>query len=303
MRLAVPAVPLLLVGCATAMPERTSEAGLYVDVRKAVEMGEGTGWVVDRYEIAEVIPKVARSLCEAGPETRLGVIRWLEARIEAEGGPARDAWERNGHDEDAIGELLTLERTREVLREGHARAEEDCPFWLEPDDEFAGVHGDANRAIVMAESLGGFGLVVRDGRVALGGGGGGRLMLGWGLDVRRTMAFGLEVGGVADLTENDDGSRAVAARFAAAAPVLLRLRDSLRIVDFEIAPTVRFTEQRIRPPGFRASVGGGLSTLRLGGFMPHGLLWIGYEYQPSWDGAGPEHSVRIGTRVGIDWDP
>lgn len=285
----------------TALPDRTTEAALYMDARKAVESQEGTGWVIDRHEIAEVLPEVARSICEADAETRLGVIRWLEEQIRQEGGPARELYAR---DSDAdIDTLLTLERTRDLIRAGHDGAEDDCPFWLEQDPSFAGVHGDAARLIVIAESLGGGGLILRGSELAIGGGGGGRLLFGYGLDVRHTLAIGGEVGGVAELVETGDGGRTVVARFMAAAPVLLRTRNGLAVVDLELTPVVRFSADRIRPPGFRAAIGGGVSTLRLGAFMPHALLWIGYEYQPPWDGGPAEHSIRVGTRVGVDWDP
>ena len=287
--------------CITALPERTGEAALYMDLRKAVESQEGTGWVVDRLEIEDVLPDVAPSICQAEPETRLGVIRWLDGRIAEEGGPARELYAR---DPDAdIDTLLTLERAQAVLRSAHESAEDDCPFWLEEDTDFAGVHGDAARLVVIAESIGGGGLMFRSGEVALGGGGGGRLLFGYGLDVRRTLAIGAEVGGVAELVETGDGGRTLVARFMAAAPVLLRTREGLAVFDVEVTPTVRFSADRIRPPGVRVAIGGGVSTLRLGAFMPHVLLWIGYEYQPPWDGGSAEHSIRIGTRVGVDWDP
>src|SRR5690606_14860311 len=114
-RLAVVLLPLLAVGCATALPKRSAEAALYADLRKAVELNEGTGWVIDRHEVEEILPEVARSACLAGPETRLAVIRWIDAQVVAEGGPAREAWERNGRDEGAISGLLSLERTGAVL--------------------------------------------------------------------------------------------------------------------------------------------------------------------------------------------
>ena len=292
---------MLLTGCVTALPERTSEAALYMDLRKAVESQEGTGWVVDRHEIDEVLPDVARSVCQAEPAARLGVLRWLEAQIEEEGGPARELFARD-RDADVDG-LLTLERTRDVLATAHDSADMDCPFWLESDDAFAGVHGDAARLVLIAESLGGGGLVFRGDEVALGGGGGGRLLFGYGLDVRRTLAIGGEVGGVAELVETGDGGRTLVARFMAGVPILLRTREGLAVVDAEITPIVRFSADRVRPPGVRVALGGGVSTLRLGAFMPHALLWIGYEYQPPWDGGGAEHSIRVGTRVGVDWDP
>ena len=294
---------LALAGCVSGRPQTTPDRALYQDLRKAVEMEESTGGVVDEHGREAVLPVVAESVCAAGPGTRLSVIRWVEGHIEAEGGPAREAWERAGRDDGEIGELLTLERVLGVLREGHERAPDDCPFWLQEDEGFAGVHGDAHRLVIYAESQGGGGLVFQDGAVALGGTGAGRVLFGWGPSTRLTLAIGGELGAVAELPENESGGRTVSARFAGALPVLFRFRESLSVFDFELAPTLRFTDEDLRPPGFRVSIGGGLSTLRVGAFMPHALLWIGYEIQPPHAGGGVEHSLRVGTRVGIDWDP
>jgi len=291
-------------GCATALPQRAEEQALYLDTRRVVELEETTDWVVDRLEIDETLSDVMESACLAGPETRLGAIRWLEARIVEEGGPAEEAWLRAGRDDGAISHLLTLERTRDVIREAHERAADDCPFWIEEEDGFAGIHSDADRVVILGESIGSGGLVFQGGDVAFGGAGGGRVLLGVGTSQRLTIAAGAELGGAADLPESEDGSRTLEARFYAGVPVLLRWRSTITLFDLEVAPTARFDLDDVRSPGFRVSLGGGLAALRTGGFMPQAVLFVGYEYvAPRTEGGLPAHAVRVGTKVGLDWDP
>jgi hypothetical protein len=43
--------------------------------------------------------------------------------------------------------------------------------------------------------------------------------------------------------------------------------------------------------------------MRSSAFMPYLVLWLGYEVHPARSGRPPTHSARIGTRVGVDWDP
>ena len=57
------------------------------------------------------------------------------------------------------------------------------------------------------------------------------------------------------------------------------------------------------PPGVRASLGVGLTTMRASAFMPYVVLWLGYEYHPTIPNSPEDHSLHIGTRVGVDWDP
>jgi len=274
-----------------------------LDLRRIVSIEEGTDWIVDRMEIEDAAPAAMQSACQVPERARLGLGRWLDARIEAEGGPAEDAYERAGRDLGAISTLLNLERMRAVLRYASDH-EEECPFWLEADDSFAGVHSDAGRFVLLLESAGGGGIVVRGDEVALAGGGGGRILAGWGLNWRFTLAAGLEAGGIAGLTENEAGDLTVAGAFAAAAPLVLRIRtDGLFIYGLEVAPTMRFRDTKVNEPGIRAGLGLGISGLRGGSVMPHGLLMLFYEFQPPRHGATAEHSVRVGTAIGLDWAP
>jgi hypothetical protein len=57
------------------------------------------------------------------------------------------------------------------------------------------------------------------------------------------------------------------------------------------------------PIGGRAAIGVGLATMRSASFVPYGVLWLGYEVHPGSGSDPADHSIRIGTRVGIDVDP
>ena len=237
-RVLAPLLALVLAGCAT-LPEGRAESALYVDVRKAVALRESAEWIVDRLEVAGIAESAMRSACQVDAPARERLVAWLDARIEAEGGPAEARWRR---DHDApIGEALSLERVRAVVRYADEHAHE-CPFWLDADATFDGVQTDARRLVLLAESFGGGGLIVSRGGVRLGGGGGGRLTVAWGLDQRLTIGLGAELGGIGTFGgEDTSGARALVARFTAAVPLVLRVTNLSRILDLELAPTARWS--------------------------------------------------------------
>lgn len=295
-------LPFVLGACASLPPGR-AESALYIDVRKAVELREGSDWVVDRLEVGALAAGAMRSACQVDAPARERLLAWLDAELTAAGGPAEAAYRR---DRDAsIGRLLSLERVRAVVRFADEHAHE-CPFWLEPDAAFAGVQTDAYRLVLLAESVGGGGLIVSGGQARLGGGGGGRLTLGLGLDQRVTIGVGAELGGIGSFGSADGtGGRSLVARFTAAIPLVVRITNISRILDLEVAMTTRWSASNLRlPPGGRAAIGYGLTTVRVGPFMPTGLLYVSYEYlPPSDDGLAAEHLIMLGTKVGLDFDP
>jgi len=182
----------------------------------------------------------------------------------------------------------------------------ECPFWLRATPTFDGVQTDAYRLVVLVESVGGGGVIVSDGAVRLGGGGGARLSLGAGINQHYTIAIGAEVGGLGTFTNSDNtGGRALVGRFNVALPLLLRINHLSRLLDLEVAATARWSTDDIRlPPGFRAAVGYGLSTLRVGAFMPTATLRLSFEVLPSSDtGLPTEYLLLLGTKVGLDIDP
>jgi hypothetical protein len=221
-----------------------------------------------------------------------------------EGGSAAELYREHDRDMGAASEALALERTRALLRYAQAHAAEDCPFWLEPDPEFRGVQVDDGRFVVLAETMGFGSVLVERGEAGLGGGGGGRLMLARGFGPRLTLGLGGELGGTGAFVEDEEGARGIETTFTAGVPLLLRLTSYSRIFDFDVAARFRVDPgEALPPPGVRASFGAGISTMRASAFMPYGVLWLGYEYHPPFRDDPADHSIHVGTRVGVDWGP
>lgn len=295
------------LGCAH-LPDRTPERALYVDVRKAVALRESSEWVVDRLEIEALAPSVMRSACQVSAGDRERLLRWVDGEIERAGGRAeaqhRAARARGERPGAGYAEALHLGRVRAVLSYADAHADE-CPFWLEADANFAGVQGDAHRFVILAESAGAGGIIVSGRDVALAGGGRGRLLAGFGVSPRLTLAIGAELGGIGTFRRDPaSGDRVIAGVFTAAVPVMLRFFEFSRIVDLELAATARWSTDALRlPPGVRGMVAYGFSTMRVGAFMPTAVLYVSYEYLPPATREAAEHVIQLGTKVGLDWDP
>jgi hypothetical protein len=274
-------------------------------LRKAVELSEDTGgWVVDRIEIESQAGPALRSVCRVDPVVRAQLESWLDGRIALEGGSAKELYQRNGGDLDAAEDALSYERVRALLRYAERHAAEDCPFYIEPEPDFSGIEGDADRFVLWLESVGGGAVVFEGGKVALGGGGGGRVFGVWGFGSRLALGIGGEVSGNGAFVESKTGGRTIETTFTAATPIVLRISDFARVLDFEVAPVVRVaTPAGELPPGVRVATSLGLTGSRGTAFMPYVLLWIGYEVHPAHGKDPMDQSVRVGTRVGVDLDP
>ncbi len=291
------------VGC-SAMPDEPVERALYDDLRRIVETSERTGWLIDRLEIDEAAPAALQSVCRVAQPNRLSLRKWLDGRITSEGGPAKEAYERAGQDLSAVGELLTLERARALLAEADRIAADDCPFWLKPDDQFSGIQSNRRRFIVLAESMGSFSTYLKDGEITIGGGGGARIMPAWGVGDSVTIALGAEVGGRGQFSASDDGDPALTAGIAGAIPLLIRFQDLTWFYDIEVAGLTLWRDSKLTwPPGVRVGVSVGISAIRISNFLPYVAGWAGYEFHPGDDEFPDVHTIRIGTRVGFDWDP
>lgn len=295
---------LTLMGCATLPPEPV-ESALYQDLRRVIETRERAGWVIDRPEIEDASIVALPSVCQVEPARREALATWLEAQIEAAGGPAKEAYFARGQDLGAVSENLTLERVHRLLTHTASIADQDCPFWLPPDPDFNGIQSDSDRFVLLLESRGGGELLLgSEGEVSFGGGGGGRLLTAWGIGDRITFGFGAEIGGGGAISESDSGNQEVTATFLAGVPFLLRFRDMSRLYDIEIASTVFFTpDGLVTSPGVRVMFGAGLSTERVSAFMPTAVVQLGYSFHPAALDLPALHILHIGTRVGIDIDP
>jgi hypothetical protein len=294
-----------LVGCATA-PDHPVQRSLYGDMRQLVETEERLGWLIDRAEIEDLAPAVLQSLCQVEEEQRIGLLDWLDERIEAEGGPAEEAYRRADEDLSAIKELLTLERIRGSLEYAELRASEDCPFYLTPDPEFRGVQADTERLVLVGESFGGLMLLFRDGSIDLGGGGAFRLMVGYGFSHVVTVLIGIEAGGAGAISakRDEEGEQELSARPAGGVPLVVRFHDDTWIYDLEVAAiTQYYRDQLILPPGVRAAGAIGISSVRIADFMPVASGFLAYEFYPEFEDLPRQHGIRIGTKVGINYDP
>jgi hypothetical protein len=297
------AVTVLASGCAT-LPHEPVQRALFQDLRKSVELSDSSGWYVDKSQLQSNAEDILRSVCQVDAAKRDDLDAWLSGQIALHGGSAQRVWLEHGRDLDAADDVLALERTRLFLRYGSEHAAEDCPFWLTPRDDFKGVQSDADRWVLLAETTGYGSIVLQGDNAAIGGGGGGRLLFAHGVGSQYTLALGGEVGGVGAFVENDKGGRSLDTTFVAGVPLLFRWLRYSRILDFELAPMLRLNPgESVLPPGFRASVGAGLATMRASSFMPYAILWAGYEFHPANHGNPADHSLHVGTRVGIDWDP
>jgi hypothetical protein len=293
------AIVLLAFTACTPLPEQRVARGLYSDLHQAVELRENNEWVVDRLEVEGSIESVMSSVCATDREDREDVRMFVAEQIAAEGGSSEELYRQEGLTR-RVKRVRRLERVRAMLDAGEDVVAE-CPYWLEPDEDFAGVEGNERRVVILAETRGGGALVVSDGEVGLGGGGGGRLMLAAGLGPRVTLGVGFELGAEGRLPETDDGRRSFEGILATALPVLLRVRDMSRIVDVELAWTQRYDSPTRH--GARIGIGYGLTTPRVSAFMPYGVIWVGYGLTPGAHGEPTDHTVWLGTRVGFDWDP
>lgn len=300
-RLSLFALLCILMGCGS-VPDQPSERAVYLDLRQIIETRERGEWLLDERELDEARPKAMLTICRVSPETVDSLDKWLDRELEAAGGPP-EAQYRRGVDFDDLDEALTLDRIQ-ALAERASADRDQCPFWLDVQPDFQGIHRPTDRFVFLAESAGVGSLQLQGDEQLLGAGGAGRLLAAVGIGHRYLVGAGGEVGGTAGLEplRGESVSEEIETRIQLAAPVLFRIHDLTRIYDFELAATaltspVDFDLQY----GVRAQVGAGVLTVRLGDFLPYFLLTAGYEVLPWEDPA--IHVLRVGTRFGVDFDP
>ena len=294
---------VLSTGCAALPP--APERGLYVDLRQVVASAERLDWVVDDLEVAALRPDIMRSACLTAPAERLALQAWIGSRVTELGGPSATAFAKAGDDAPNLSQIQHLERVG-LLLSAASKAVERCPYWLESRPDFAGVHADADRWVLLAETMPSLQILLAEGAdTRIGGAGLGRILLGRGISHRLTLAAGFETGLASVISQDDSGELAITPAFAIGLPVLLRFSDGPLRTDLGAAftarsPEIDFDGMRY---GVRWSVGAGVATLRILGVQPYVMLWTGHEYQFARDGDPGQHGIRIGTRVGVNWDP
>ena len=292
----------LTVGAAPAMAQSPGEAGLRHDLEKIIEAQESTGWTIDRYEYETILPDAIQSVCSSTRETRNAVMAALDHRIALLNGPVEEAYRRNGNNLDGLSDLLFATRVRALLAEADRRAATECPFWMPPDEGFRGVQTDSERFVLNVEGGGLFLLQAERGKGILGGGGSGRLLIGYGIDPTWTFLTGPEFGGAALFKEADDGTQ-FPFQFTVALPLVLRRHDLTWHNDLEVAPLVFFTAQD-RRVSYGVRVGGllAISALRVRGIMPWAGIALGFEHYFKNEARSYFSTLKGGLRLGFDWD-
>lgn len=295
---------LWLSACATApLPEASPQRALYSDLRRTVETRQRASWFLDEEQIKAAAPTAMRSTCVLTADETAVLDRWLNERIELEGGPARLAFQEGAKTLDELGEVLVVERVQMLLRHAESRRQE-CPFWLERDEDFKGIHSDEGRFVIWLQSNGGGSLILSSGSLGFGGEGGGQLILAGGLTEHFALGFGGEVGGRGAVDSGASTGESLSANITVAAPLVFRFTWLTRVLDLEVAMTAVSPLDQWQPrPGVRFLLAGGLSATRLGPFMPVVMGMINYELQPANGDLPMTHIFRLGTRVGIDYDP
>jgi hypothetical protein len=295
------ALGLFCAAC-TTWPKDTVQRALYADVKKAIRSEERLGWTVDRVEVAEAAAQAEPSLCRVEATDRLALRGWVAAEIAQLGGASRAQFDA-GRKVSKLWPVIDLERALALLDLAEPLLERDCPYWIEKEPEFAGVHSTARRFVVILESVGGASLFITQGKVRTAGGGAARILPSIGFGQRLQLAAGFEGGGDAVLEKDANGTLAPAGAFRMGFPAVLRINDVDRVYDVELAAVSRFKGVHPEPWGGRIALAGGVSGLRRMGFMPAIQLWLGYELYPAQGDFAAQHVIRVGTRVGLDWDP
>jgi hypothetical protein len=311
--------PLLLASLASLACARTppptvpAQRALVRDLERVVDVRTSTGWLIDENELIVAVPDALKAACQTLPEDRRAALAWMDLAIEREGGDVVARWRERGKELSEVKDLLRLTRMRLVLR----RADEwvlagRCPFWLEPTERFAGVHTQGGRFILTLE---GGGRVIEEfalGRVKYGGGGAGRVLLGYGFGERWALSTGFELGGSARFTnlqlgEQSDLPEVVA---LAAAPVVLRFVFGITAhAELEAGPIAFIDQGRADPVtqrvtaqydwGARIGLAVGGSFLRLQrAVIPKFAVSLTVDHVP---GDPNLTQIGIGVRTGVDF--
>lgn len=274
---------------------------LLSDIARIVASQEVEEWFSDREAVRGIEVHALASVCRATPEARAWALAGLR-KHHAEVGDAQKLFEQDGHVSNRVETALTTHRQLLLLEAALARAAE-CPFWIEPEPGFAGLQSDRKRLTISIESGGNVQFRRTLSHWTFGGGGGGRLLFGYGLDGRSSVLFGPEFGGGAMLRPGTNASQFVINYFPAV-PVLLRKRHLTFHYDVEIAPVALFQADNTRV-SYGARFGGSFAftALRRRNVLPWAGLAVAYEYYFEGGGRAPTHFFRGGLRFGLPWDP
>ena len=301
--LALAAVLVQLGACARTLPAQPSQAALFRDLQRLVAVSSAAGWKIDRLEIAGLLPDALMSVCRVAPDERRALEQWLDDRITALGGPVDVAYRSRGRKLSKVKKLLELTRIRDTLRMAQTSANDDCPFWLEPKEKFAGRQISDDRWQISVGGGGRGNLVQQAGERDLQFGGAGRVLLGRGLGSRVSLYSGLEIAGSASVPRGAGGDRTnLIIGGQLVVPAVLRYRLVNAYFEFEGGYLAHATEEdwgRVSH-GMHLGVAFGGRAARVRWFFPGAVFGIGYDRVN--EAAGPRHTIKLGFRVAFDID-
>ncbi len=294
---------LVVGGCARQLPPKSPSAALYRDLERIVTVRQAGGWEIDRLEVEGALSDALMSVCQVEPADRELLAGWLEQRIAAGGGPVEQAYRKRGRKLGKVEGLLELTRIQLLLAAAMASAPADCPFWLEPRQDFAGRQvGDGRWQVSLAG--GGKVLLQRRGdRDDVTGGGAGRILLGRNFGSRLGVLAGIEGGGSADIPPSQNGmSRGLVLAFDLVTPVVARFHLVNSYFEVEGGYLAHFTEEdRDMESGLHVGAAFGARALRTRWFFPGAAFAVTYE-RTFPDAGAALQLIKLGLRVTLDVD-
>jgi hypothetical protein len=301
---------LLVVGlgacAARPLPPEAPTALLYRDLERLVTLTETAGWGIDRLELDAMLPEVLDSVCRVERAHRAALLGWIDVEIARAGGPVEDVWRARGKELSRVKPLLTMTRVRAALDRGMSAAEADCPFWLEPDGNFAG-RQVSDRRWQLGIAGGGKAIGVRQGgRDDINFGGGGRIVIGRVLDMRSALYTGLELGGSASFPKDPGGERSsLVIGMDLVAPLIYRHTFVNTYVEAEAGWLGTSTEDDLTDltHGMHLGAAVGARAARAGWFFPGAALGASWERTfPREDEGRARTTIKVGLRVAFDID-
>lgn len=282
-------------------PKPPVMAALARDLERQVTVSAAAGWGVDRMEVEALLEPALDSVCRVARVDRRILLGWLDERIAAEGGPVAGAWRARGKDLDEVADLLVLTRMRMLLSRADELADQDCPFWLEPEDDFAGRQISHGRWQLTGGG-GGKGIVVRRGdHTDFLFGGAARLLVGRVSESGKSLYVGAELGASASFPKDEEGDRSKLV-FAAdlVVPVVLRLTGVNSYLEVEAGWLGRATEEDFSDVDHGVHVGASIGgrALRTRFFFPGAAFGVSLA-RTFVDGADPT-MLKVGVRIAFD---
>jgi hypothetical protein len=203
---------------------------------------------------------------------------------------------------------LVLERAMQAADQGQ------CPFWLEPSPRFAGVNTQGRRFLLTIEGGGRVTQEFAFGQVKYGGGGSGRILVGYGFSENLSLSLGAEMGGSARFANLKLGMQSDLPELVglAVVPVVLRWHFGLSThLEVEAGPMAYFDQGSADPNtgrveaqfdgGLHLGVAIGATYLRLErGIIPKFAVSFTVDHVPGVKGNPTLTQVGIGVRTGID---